>query len=60
MITGAGGLTLRVVGCKKTPKGFYVHTCTLEKGLLVKGAEVVCPASEEMGKLTGGMNIPGL
>ncbi|MEG0804699.1 MAG: alanine--tRNA ligase-related protein, partial [Pygmaiobacter sp.] len=36
----ADGVKLRVLDCKKTPKGYYVHTCTLESGLLFKGARI--------------------
>ncbi len=36
----SGQATLRVEGCKKTPKGFYVHTCTLQNGLLVTGSQL--------------------
>ncbi len=44
----ADGLRLKVVDCKKTPKGFYVHTCTLESGLLVVGAELVASVSKRL------------
>lgn len=46
-LTGEG-VKLRVTGCKKTPKGFYVHTCVLESGLLVKGAKVVASVSRRL------------
>ena len=44
----ADGVKLKVVGCKKTPKGFYVHTCTLESGLLVTGAQLVATVSRRL------------
>lgn len=34
------GAHLRVKMCKRTPKGFYVHTCTLEDGIVQKGEAV--------------------
>ncbi|MEG1069674.1 MAG: alanine--tRNA ligase [Ruthenibacterium sp.] len=37
MITTASGAHLRVNMCKKTPKGFFVHTCTLEDGMIRVG-----------------------
>ena len=44
----ANGLHLKVVDCKKTPKGFYVHTCTLENGLLMTGTELVASVSKKI------------
>ena len=37
VITTDKGAVLRVYACKKTPKGFFVHTCVLESGLVQKG-----------------------
>ncbi len=37
MIVTDGGAHLRVNACKKTPRGYYVHTCTLEDGLVQVG-----------------------
>ncbi|MEG2652150.1 MAG: alanine--tRNA ligase [Ruthenibacterium sp.] len=39
-ITTASGAHLAVYACKKTPKGFFVHTCTLEDGMVQKGERV--------------------
>ena len=36
MITG-DGCSLRVLDVKKTPKGYYVHTCVLESGIVKVG-----------------------
>ncbi len=42
----AAGLRIKVTDCKKTSRGFYVHTCTLESGLLVTGAELVASVNK--------------
>ena len=39
-ITGEG-VVLRVNGCHKTPRGFYVHTCVLESGVVKTGDAVM-------------------
>ena len=39
-ITGHG-FNLRVIGCHKTPRGFYVHTCVLERGVIKTGDDAV-------------------
>ena len=39
VIATAGGAHLAVTACKKTPKGYYVHTCTLLDGV-VQGMEL--------------------
>ena len=41
MITTAGGAHLSVTACKKTPKGYYVHTCTLLDGMVQTGDEAL-------------------
>ncbi len=35
------GFTLLVTDCTKTPKGYYVHHCTLEKGTVKVGSPVM-------------------
>lgn len=40
VITAANGAHLRVRACKKTTKGFFVHTCTLEDGVVRVGESV--------------------
>ncbi len=40
IITTAGGAHLVVNACKKTAKGFFVHTCTLEDGVIKVGDTV--------------------
>lgn len=47
MLTTAGGAHLRVTACKKTPKGFFVHTCTLEDGMVQKSEQVVASVDEK-------------
>ena len=40
VITTKSGAHLKVTSCKKTPKGFYVHTCVLEDGVVQTGDKV--------------------
>ncbi len=47
VITTAGGAHLAVTACKKTPKGYYVHTCTLEDGVVQKGERVIASVERE-------------
>lgn len=47
VITTAGGAHLAVTACKKTPKGFYVHTCTLEDGVVQKGERVIASVERD-------------
>ncbi len=47
VITTAGGAHLAVTACKKTPKGYYVHTCTLEDGVVHKGERVIASVERE-------------
>ena len=42
VITGAE-CVLRVQDVKKTPKGYYVHTCTLESGIVHVGDHLTDP-----------------
>ena len=44
--------TLKVVDCRKTGKGFYVHTCTLESGFVKAGDKAVAAVCEETRKAT--------
>ncbi len=46
VITTAGGAHLSVTAVKKTPKGYFVHTCTLEDGVVHKGERVVAGVDE--------------
>ncbi len=39
-IVSVSGAKLNVTSCKKTPKGYFVHTCTLKSGTLRTGEEV--------------------
>ncbi len=41
VITTAGGAHLSVTACKKTPRGYYVHTCTLLDGMVRTGDEAL-------------------
>ena len=43
----AEGIRLKVLGCKKTGKGFYLHSCILESGLLVKGQKIVATVDKK-------------
>lgn len=43
----AEGMQLAVKDCHKTPKGYYVHTCTLESGLLTLGMKVRCEVDKK-------------
>lgn len=40
IITTQDGAHLRVTACKKTPKGYFVHTCVLEDGTIKNGDKV--------------------
>lgn len=40
-IITSGGAHLQVLGCKKTSKGYFVHTCTLLDGVVQTGDAVV-------------------
>ena len=42
--------TLRVLDCRKTGKGFYVHTCTLEKGFVKVMTKAKAAVDAEMRK----------
>ncbi|MBQ7284269.1 MAG: alanine--tRNA ligase, partial [Oscillospiraceae bacterium] len=44
--------TLKVLDCRKTGKGFYVHTCTLESGFVKVGDNAVAAVDEETRKAT--------
>ncbi|MCI6639833.1 MAG: alanine--tRNA ligase [Pygmaiobacter massiliensis] len=44
----AEGVKLRVQGCKKNAKGYYVHTCVLESGLLTKGSRIVAAVDRKV------------
>ena len=44
--------TLKVLDCRKTGKGFYVHTCTLENGFVKVGDKAVAAVDEETRKAT--------
>ncbi|MBR2027812.1 MAG: alanine--tRNA ligase [Oscillospiraceae bacterium] len=44
--------TLKVLDCRKTGKGFYVHTCTLESGFVKVGDMAVAAVDEETRKAT--------
>ena len=46
MILAQGGARLRVEMVKKTPKGYFVHSCTLEDGVLKKGETVTAAVSQ--------------
>lgn len=43
----ADGMQVTVQDCHKTAKGYYVHTCTLENGLLTPGMTVHCEVDEK-------------
>ena len=40
VLTGANGAKLTVQAVKKTPKGYFVHSCILQQGTLKKGETV--------------------
>ena len=42
-----GEAELRVLDVRKTPKGYFVHTCVLESGLVQVGQEVTAQVDEE-------------
>lgn len=46
-ITTASGAHLSVSACKKTPKGYFVHTCTLEEGMVQTGEAVIATVDEK-------------
>ncbi len=46
------GATLVVTGVKKTGKGLYVHTCTLENGIIKVGDSATCAVDAKTRKLT--------
>ncbi len=39
-ITTKTGAVLKVIDCKKTSKGYFVHTCILKKGMIQNGESV--------------------
>ena len=47
MIATAGGAHLAVTACKKTPKGYYVHTCTLLDGVVQAGDKVIASVERD-------------
>ena len=47
VIATAGGAHLAVTGCKKTPKGYYVHTCTLLDGVVQAGDKVIASVERD-------------
>ena len=46
-IATAGGAHLAVTACKKTPKGYYVHTCTLLDGVVQAGDKVIASVERD-------------
>ncbi|MEG0485140.1 MAG: alanine--tRNA ligase [Oscillospiraceae bacterium] len=40
------GARLLVNACKKTPKGFFVHSCTLQNGIIRKGDHVIASVNK--------------
>lgn len=50
-ITGEG-FSLLVNGCTKTPRGYYVHNCTLEKGIVKKDAKVMATVNSNVRNAT--------
>ncbi len=46
-ITTTKGAKLNVLSCKKTPKGYFVHTCKLVSGIISKGDEVTAIVDKE-------------
>ena len=44
--------TLKVLDCRKTGKGLYVHTCTLEKGIIKVGDKATAEVDTEIRKAT--------
>ena len=47
VIGTAGGAHLAVTACKKTPKGYYVHTCTLLDGVVQAGDKVIASVERD-------------
>ncbi len=47
IITTAGGAVLKVLGCRKTGHGHYVHTCTLENGTVKTGEKVTAAVDKQ-------------
>ncbi len=47
VIATAGGAHLAVTVCKKTPKGYYVHTCTLLDGVVQAGDKVIASVERD-------------
>ncbi|MFR2589047.1 MAG: alanine--tRNA ligase [Ruthenibacterium lactatiformans] len=47
VIATAGGAHLAVTACKKTPKGYYVHTCTLLDGVVQAGDKVIASVERD-------------
>lgn len=48
----AQGVHVRVEDCHKTVQGYFVHTCTLENGLLTKGMEIHCEVDKKLRSAT--------
>ena len=42
------GFKLKVNGCAKTPRGFYVHICTLEEGLVKEGVTAMATVNSNV------------
>ena len=47
VIATAGGAHLAGTACKKTPKGYYVHTCTLLDGVVQAGDKVIASVERD-------------
>ena len=47
VIATVGGAHLAVTACKKTPKGYYVHTCTLLDGVVQAGDKVIASVERD-------------
>ena len=47
MIDRRATCTLRVLDVKKTPKGYYVHTCVLESGIVKVGDHLTATVDKE-------------
>ena len=46
------GFKLKVDGCTKTPRGYYVHICTLEEGTVKEGAMVMATVNSNVRNAT--------
>ncbi len=47
VLSTANGAHLSVTACKKTPKGYFVHTCTLLDGMVQVGDRVLASVERE-------------